>query len=296
MKTLLKLVAGVCGGAAMTLASAGSAAPVEAPKLTPTGSWNLHRTTEGCYLVRSFGDGARQIQMFIQSYGRATPYVIGLRGSGLPLRDQRSEAVQIGFGGPKEAKTVLGVVGKADGEPAIVIAGYLPRPTNILGWLYYGTRIDLSVPVDPAARTLYVDSVDMEPITLELGSMEAEYTRLDECARTLEGEWMRAASGDVRPASEPKLLEGKQANWRTKYPENLLLNRISGLVQMRMTIDEDGRARDCKVQASIWAKRFGEAACAKLQLWGRFEPARDTNGKAIPALYRTAVIFAVYDA
>lgn len=264
--------------------------------MPPAGAWELQQAEESCSLVRHFGGDDRKLRLRIQSFGQTTPYNVVLVGDELPLRNQSSEAVQVGFGGQKAIETTVGLVGKAaDGQAMLIFTANPPRPVSLLGWLYMGTKIKIRTTVDPAAETLYIDAEDMEPATLPLGPMETEYARLDACVQTLTDRWALAASGDAKPVSAPYLAVKSESNWRTKYPENMLLNRLSGLVEMRMTIDEKGRAHDCLVQASIWSKRFGEDACANFERWRQFEPARDAAGKPVRALYRAAVIYSIYD-
>jgi TonB family protein len=293
MKRPFELVSGAA--IALLVLATGPAAWAQSPGLAPVGSWELQQDEESCSLVRSFGGEARELQLRIQSFGLNTPYHIVLTGDGLPLRDWRSEVVRIGFGGSEAADDILGLVGKPDGKPMIVVPGASPRPPNLLYRIITGTLVRLPAHIDPTAEVFYLDMEDMEPVTLQLGPMQMEFARLNGCLQTLADKWAAPVSGDRRPASEPELLNPDENDWRKKYPQNLLLNRISGLVELRMTVGENGRARDCVVQASIWHSRFGETACADFEKWARFKPASDASGNPIASPYRTAAIFAIYD-
>ena len=131
-------------------------------------------------------------------------------------------------------------------------------------------------------------------MNLRLGDMTGEYDRLDACVEALEAKWSAAASGGTEPAKGPELLHPGEANWHMKYPNVLLLNLISGVAELRMTVDEKGRARDCVVQVSTWAPQFGEDSCAALKSVARFEPARDARGNPVKALFRTSLMFINY--
>ena len=281
--------------AAAGLVAAGSATLGQAPEFSPAGAWDLQQGAESCTLIRDFGSDGQALQLRIESFGRTTPYQIVLTGDGLPIREQKAELVEAGFGGADAARSSLGVIGKIGRKGIIAFPGSAFRATNMIGWLYLGAPATLGIPVDRGAETLYFDTVDMDPVTLQLGPMSREFARLDECVRLLEDQWAANAAGGAVPASAPELIDPNQSNWRTKYPQNLLLNRVSGLAHIRMTIDEKGRARDCVVQASTWAKRFGEDACANFEKWRRFEPATDASGKPVPALYRISVVYAIYN-
>lgn len=302
MKRWLKIVAGV-GGAAML--AAGGEALAQSSGLQPIGSWDLQQAAESCYIVRDFheeqfsGNG-QTFRLRIQSYGEDTPYHISLVGDGVPIRDQRAEAVQLDFGLTlrENSEAAVGLLGKAaNGQPMLMITAFPQREVNLVGWLYDGSGMSTQLGgiVVPEAEKLYIDLPNMEPVTLPIGPMKDQYARLDECARTLERKWQIAVEGPQRAVTPPQLLNGKEANWIVNYPEAMSFNRISGLVEMRMTIDEQGRAHDCVVQSSLWNKSFGKDACTNFERWRKFEPAKDIYGKPVRALFRTAVIYAIYD-
>lgn len=301
MKAWLKIAAGMCGAATL---AAGTAALAQAEGLQPTGAWDLQQAAESCYIVRDFhedrfsGDG-RTFRLRIQSYGSDTPYHISLVGDSLPIRDQRAEAVQLDFGLAlrEGSEAAVGLLGKsANGQPMLMITAFPQRQMNLVGWLYDGSgmSVELGGNVVPDAEKLYIDLPNMEPVTLPVGPMKEQYARLDECAHNLELKWQAAVEGPQRAVTPPQLLNPKEATWITNYPEAMSFNRISGLVEMRMTIDEQGRAHDCVVQSSLWAKGFGKDACANFERWRKFEPAKDIFGKPVPGLYRGAVIYAIY--
>ncbi|MBO9498886.1 MAG: energy transducer TonB [Novosphingobium sp.] len=288
-----------CAGSVAVLAAAGSAAFAQSPDLLPTGPWELNQAAESCYITRDFTGGGRSFRLRIQSYGEETPYHVALIGDGVPVRNQRSEAVKFRFGPIDDDGTALGLLGQAaDGRPMITVAGYPARPTNLIGWIYTGAErfVRFGEPVEADAETLAVETEGMDPVTLRIAPMAAELDLLDDCTRTLEQKWQAAATGGSadQPVSAPQLLNPQDTNWHTKYPENLLLNRISGLVDIRMTVDAQGRAHDCVVQSSLWAKQLGEVACANFERWRHFEPAKDAAGKPVAALYRTSILYAIY--
>jgi hypothetical protein len=280
------------GAVGLALSHPGTA---QAPA-TPADRWKLGQAAENCYLTRSFGSGAQKMDVFVQSFGAATPYHVILRGPGLPLRPQRAEFAQISFGGDPQHDT-FALIGKSGEIPMAVFAASLPRPSMMTATIYNYTRFKagIVVPVDGSAETLSFDTEDMEPLTLQLGPMAGEYERLDACAQGLEDKWKRAASPGATPVKAPELLHANETVWHMKYPENLLLNRISGLVELRMTVDAKGHARDCVVQMATWASRFGEDSCSALEQTARFQPATDSNGNPVSALFRTGAIFVIHD-
>ena len=284
-------------GATAALGIAGLSAKAQAPAAGPD-PWTLRQTADSCYLTRSVDGLLGPMDLTIQSFGPETPYHVILRGPGLPLRPERAEIARVGFGGEAAARDVMTLVGKAGETPMAVIAASRNGGGRLFAWRYAYTpndSVDIAT-VDPSAEELYIDyaGTGTAPLTLSLGPMSGEYDRLDACARALDEQWRKAAAAGASPVSQPEVLRPNETLWHLEYPANLLLNRISGLVELRVTVDPTGRARDCVVQMATWASRFGEDACHRMEESARFEPARNAQGQPVPALYRAAVMFTIY--
>lgn len=288
---LWKFVAGL--GAAFGLAAV-SAAWAQSPP-PPTGHWDLRQSGESCYLTRSFPNGSDSLELRIQSFGPSTPYHFVLIGNGLPIRKDRAVVARVGFEGAAP-QDLIALAGNSGSLPAVVMEVTQSRVQNMLAWYYSGAPGNASLVGGffPAAEELDIDFADTPQITLPLGPMRDEYARLGECAQAVVGKLRAASSPGGYPALGPQLLEQHTVNWRVKYPDNLVLNRISGLVEMRMTVDETGKVRDCVPQMTIWVPQFGVDACREMERWGKFKPAQDIHGKPVPALYRTAVMYVIY--
>jgi hypothetical protein len=216
----------------------------------------------------------------------------------LPLRPQRAASAQVGFAGAKSAKEALVLLGKSGDTPMMVFAAARrSTQSNFLSWLYtgVGTQAKQVVLIDSGDGELSISLAGGGAIDLDLGAMASEYDRLDACADAIEHKWALAAAGGGAPMDAPKKSPETFSNWQVKYPPNLLLARISGLVELRMTIDPSGRAKDCVVQMATWSPGFGEHACSDLKEYGRFEPAHDAHGKPVSALFRTGVMYMIYD-
>ena len=273
-------------------------AALRAPPAAAQGdAWTLRQNAESCYLERTFGSGTGKTQLFIQSFGPTSPYHFVLSGANLPTDKDRARPARVGFGGEDAAKDSVALVGSAAGQPMVLLTVAPQRPLSLFRWLYMYSPVknDFLVPLNTEAQTLFVDFPDRDPITLPLGAMTSEYAALDTCAEKVAEKWSRAASSGGEPAIPPQLLRGKETLWHVSYPPNLLLNRINGLVELRMTVDEKGRVRDCAVQLATWVRQFGDDACRKFKSEARFEPAKNAAGEPVPALFRTAVMYIIYN-
>ena len=286
-RSIALVAVGVAGLALSRLGAAQEPAPAKL--------WMLGEAPENCYLSRSFGAGADKTDVLIQSFGSTSPYHIVVRSAALPLRPQRADVARIGFGGTLEPQETFAIVGKWNDVATAVFAAS-PHNVRMNGsiYVYQGTNARFFAPIDTSGQTLSIEMPDMAPLTVRLGDMTDEYARLDACTQALEAKWSAAASAGATPAKEPELLHPGEANWHMKYPNVLLLNLISGIAEVRMTVDEKGRARDCVVQVSTWAPQFGTDTCAALKVVARFEPARDAQGNPVKALFRTSILFINY--
>jgi hypothetical protein len=280
---------------ALAAASAGAALSHSGAAQAPASLWTLGQAPENCYLSRSFGTAANKTDVLIQSFGSTSPYHVVVRSAALPLRPQRAEVAQISFGGGLEPQDTFAIVGKWNDVATVVFAAS-PHSVGMNGEIYVYQRTDarLLAAIDTSGQVLSIEMPDMAPLSVQLGNMRDEYARLDTCTHALEAKWSAAASAGAAPAKAPELLHPGEANWHMKYPNVLLLNLISGIAEVRMTVDEKGRARDCVVQVSTWAPQFGTDSCAALKLVARFEPARDAQGNPVKALFRTSLIFINY--
>ena len=285
MRQLFRWITGAAALLALSQAAAAQA-PI-------TGGWELKQTPESCYLFRSFTTLAGKMDLRIQSFGPTTPYHVILHGPGLPLRDNSLELGAAAFGDEAEAEQTVFFVGQAGGMPMAVFPAFY-RQTNLMGVFFRGSGSAKYIGLDRSAERLFVNLPDGERLSLDLGPMAGEYVRLDTCAQDLVDGWSRAVSRGAAAASAPEMLDPEGVRRRVWFPPNLSMNRVSGIVELRMKVDKNGRARDCVAQASVGSRQFGEDSCRALERWARFEPARDVLGNAVDALYQTAITFMIY--
>ncbi len=92
------------------------------------------------------------------------------------------------------------------------------------------------------------------------------------------------ATKPVRPKGNPGL-------WVTTndYPQSAIRGREEGVVKFRLSVGTNGRVTGCEVTGSSGTEALDQAACAKLMLRGRFEPASDSTGALVAGSYTGAV-------
>lgn len=92
-----------------------------------------------------------------------------------------------------------------------------------------------------------------------------------------------APQADGGKASRARAAE-PMASWfaDADYPVEALVRGVQGNVTFRLRVDETGRLRKCAIVRSAGHPSLDAAACAILFARGRFVPARDRAGRAVP--------------
>lgn len=77
------------------------------------------------------------------------------------------------------------------------------------------------------------------------------------------------------------------AGWLTgdDYPGPALRAREQGNVGFRLEVDEIGRVTGCSIWLSSGSAALDAATCSLMTRRGRFNPARDADGKAMPGVF-----------
>jgi protein TonB len=93
-----------------------------------------------------------------------------------------------------------------------------------------------------------------------------------------------ASTRPARPKGNPGL-------WVTTndYPQSAIRGELEGVVRFRLAVGPNGRVTSCEVTGSTGHPVLDQAACAKLMLRGRFDPASDGSGALVAGSYSGAV-------
>src|SRR5688572_12379448 len=94
-----------------------------------------------------------------------------------------------------------------------------------------------------------------------------------------------AQAPPISPASVPpvrastNLADYFSQSW---YPPEALRDREQGSVRFAVDVGANGRVQACRVIASSGSRALDEATCSIMADRGRFSPARDAAGRAVP--------------
>lgn len=90
--------------------------------------------------------------------------------------------------------------------------------------------------------------------------------------------------GGIARASPARWLRG--AIYDSDYPDSAYRAGVSGIVHLRFVVAPDGRVSDCAVTRSSGSRALDETTCRLIMRRFRYRPARDGNGRPIPATIR----------
>lgn len=258
--------------------------------LEPANNWELNYASERCRLTRTFGTGKSAIDLTLERFEPGVQFRLIL--GGLPLRNHlRATRATLHFG-PSEAAQELNFTGATGG-------GSVPL------WIFRGsTRIAAAQVADEddirfitpereaAVKFIEIDRPLAKTHRLQTGSMGPAFAALRKCTDDVLTHWgfdvakHKTMTRRPTPTSSP-------GDWVTAadYPTPAVRARVSGLVEFRLDVDEEGKATACHIQKTVRTIGFDDAVCAALMKRASFKPALDADGKPMRSYWRNTVYF-----
>jgi hypothetical protein len=278
-----------------------SANAQDTPGLAPSTPWNLHYDTDSCALRRMFGDSDRQVFLELRRFER-TPRLQATVTSNWALPRNSSS---VGYQFAADGEWV-----EFDGLPITADGGF----RGVLFSLSLITLPDLDDVDDSRERATRLASFDWQGmergaatkavsltlrgafnrrIVMQTGSLAAPLEALNQCVNELMGHWgidLEAHKTLTRPAVPINLPKVARM---INYPPRMLQQSMPGVVNIRLSIDEQGGITGCHIQMPISDPAFEKSSCADLRHSLAFEPALDKDGKPIASYWITSVIFKI---
>ena len=134
------------------------------------------------------------------------------------------------------------------------------------------------------------------PVELQTGPLDAAMAALRTCVDDLlrsRGIDPEATTGGLARAATPI----NQSSWAQRlmanYPDSALMRGRQARLRIMLTINPEGRVRDCDVLTDIDPAVFRAVACREILRYARFEPALDAAGEPTTGTWETTVIYAI---
>jgi len=291
-------------GAAALLAASLCTPPLSAAAplpLEPSGAWTYSDDGDICVAKRSFGAGARAVDLSIQKYGPSRSFQ--LRAAGHPLRLRKRASVSLRFE-PDETSHVhpeawIGVdpAGRASFMVNESLADTQERRRRSGDHLTPEpdpSGLDPFWPSSEERREASIERLTFSgpiftPVTLHIGSMREPMAAIRHCLEKHLTAWGLdlAVQASIVRAVQPLSV----ARWLTAndYPGGLLLNRKSGIVKLRLLVDRNGTPTDCRVMDPDPPEEFNRLTCSLVLQRARFKPAMAANGLTVDSAFFVTV-------
>ena len=255
----------------------GTAAPAQTAgaaigALAPTTKWQLDYQPTHCVAARDFGPADNSTTLAIRPAPNGDTYELMI------VRNGR---------GPKFAEQLAGTVDFGSGP---VKSWVLRISANSPNKVLHMARVSNAVMAQArTAKSLRFQAGKAVDATMQLASMPALLTGLQNCTADLMKHWNHGGEADGRIAETAKgdmrpLFTGED------FPLEALQLRQEGSGQFLLLIDEQGKVAGCHLVKTSGIPAFDARACQVIRERAKFKPARDATGKAVRSSVTTPPI------
>ncbi|OGS55162.1 MAG: hypothetical protein A3J40_08065 [Erythrobacter sp. RIFCSPHIGHO2_12_FULL_63_10] len=263
--------------------------------LEPSSQWHLDYANDKCRLSRSFGEGENKVDFQLEQSG-PEPY-FALAVSGNLARSNNQEIMRIQFGpgeGASERSFITGTIPDTK-TPFVVMYGIQ------LGAVPKDARqgkaevVDVGPERESAISDVTLDKGLRQPLKLQLESIGEAMRLMRHCVADLVRTIGLDEEGQSRllrrpvPANEMEFARFLQA----RYPLRMLHNNVGGTVEVKLTVNPEGKATACQIRKSDRPAAFDDVVCFGLMRMAKFEPALGPDGKPTFAFWSTRVTYRV---
>lgn len=301
-----------CSVLAMLAARPALAEPI---RLQPDSTWHVNYAEDSCRLARVFGKEDNRVVLTMDRFAPGDPFQLVVASKLLSrvkattgpkrqvtLRFGPGEAEQSedmrpidfqGMPGLMASGVMLGSVIDEEKHRAETAAAKAAGDKKKLRMLEVLTPVMPMTPAREAAVTyLEIGGASRDRVVLETGPMDRPMAALRSCTDDLLTQWGVDVAAH-KTLTRPVAPKGNPQFWVTSddYPNSQLISGTQGLIQFRLSIDEEGRVSDCHIQQSTRPAEFDRTVCRIMTTRARFEPALDAAGKPIASYWRSSFSF-----
>lgn len=261
--------------------------------LQPIADWTVTTEQESCRAHREFsGEGVEGASLHIRSFGPAGAYEISAIAPGLLRDDRRATIIRAGF--DEHPHELVGIAATSRSVPMMTFQARGPRGGNLFARGRTYQTLPVHVQISGADEYLLLQAAGMQPHRFRFGPAADVFSMLADCDAQLARKW-GFADDNMAALSRPPVLQNRSLMADLiKYPPNLILNRISLIMQIRVNVAADGTATDCVIQAPQWDWRHTRRTCRALERGAVFAPALDKNGNPVAAPFRLSYMMLVF--
>lgn len=265
--------------------------------LEPSSPWEIDYAADSCALRRTFGEGQQQTQLEMRRFAPG----LSLQTTVASKIRMTTRSIRFRFGDEGEWTNLENpLFAELDDDLGGVIIRHslfeppLDEDAEPEEWRQF--YIDNDVPAMEAAAAASLENLTVmrafkDDLTLRTGSLKAPIVALNQCIDDLMTHWGIDVEAHKTLTRSAHPVDSAWAAGMVRYPPKMILQRAPGLVNVRLAIDETGRATECHIQMTLSDPEFEESSCADIQRTFEFEPALDKDGKPMKSYYVTTVMF-----
>ena len=273
----------------------------DAPALVPSSPWELNYDADSCALRRMFGEGKDQAYVEFRRFAPGLGLQATVASNRMTARNpvklkyRFGEAGEWRDSGGNALKMVEGFSGVLF-APSLV---YLPEleqiedPGELASYLKSVDWQAAEKSAATAADTITLRGAFRSELRLRLGSLDKPIAALNQCIDELMTHWdidVEAHKTLTRPVTATNLADVPRM---MDYPPKMIEQRMPGVVNIRLAIDEKGLVTACHIQMPLSDPAFEKSSCADLQHALEFDPALDKDGKPIASYWVNKVVFQI---
>jgi len=254
---------------------------------SPAQGWEVGSTEVGCEIFNHYeGAGETRLGLFEELDGRLNIFISNYNWS---IEDKKMYPVRLVLDsntwsgdamGHRDTNRTFGLPVSQSFRPAF-------GKSNSLG-IYMGDGV-------------LIDRLSLRGSSAALKMLDACMVKLRKASAVAGALRNRLADIPSDPFQRPEPSVGPHkakprssaASWVSgeDYPIQLMAANVGGKVTIRATVDQTGRISDCIVTGSSGNSVLDEATCAIISRRGRFEPARDEEGRPTKDVFEHSIFW-----
>lgn len=258
-------------------------------QLSRIGKWEVNYDEDSCHLYGKFGAGDTQVTVNLTRYSPGDAFDLSLYGAMVKSSDLRVNA-EITFEGYNPMKMVALAGTAGQGLPALLMNGI-----RLDGTRQFTSPRDhptISPVQEAAVQSFELNLPGGRHYRFASGSMAAPMTAMRACTDDLIKHWGYnvVEQNSLRSPAIP-LIEPSKWLATKDFPLNAAFAGQSGIVQVRIDVDESGSVTGCHVLHRTNPDQFADLTCKLISQRARLSPAINADGKPVRSFYATRIVW-----
>lgn len=264
--------------------------PISLPK---TSKWEINYDADSCHLLSKFGSGDDQITANFTRFTPGDSFDLTLYGKALKSGGSLKVASELGFGdqAPKRTEAMAGSAGNK--QPMMIFNSQRLDGSSLPpNFVPPGNLPGVTPEQEAGISSLTFKAGGGKRYRLETGSLAKPMAAMRDCLDDLIKHWgydpsvQSALKQMATPLSKP---------WQwlrsDDFPPGALYHGASGIVQIRLDIDEVGKVMGCHILRRTEPDEFADLSCKLIAKRASFSPALGASGQPVRSFYVTKIIW-----